>query len=1196
LTHRRIILLFLAFLAVLSGSTYYFLFRAGAATSFIQDLIGKSIHRRLFELESAEIDFAEGRLTLHGFQLSNPTAGGQLSKLLSVRRVNVDVETNPTGELGTIRQVELHGLEAHVSLDKDQAPDFGQIFRQAKLASSGTREMATPVITVTDSRIRLRAVPDRPSILFEGLALRIRPVSNRPGIVQMTGSMRSPRGHKITIQGDGDLGSQNFRTVLTVEEFPIIAEQAAVFQAGAQRFLDAAKVKGRIKNAKVWVDYQNHREGTPLHSGASLEFHDLDMALPQLPYPITKASGKVFAESQNGGKVRFEFRHQSPTGNITATGKLSQPLEATRYLDVQVGLEDIAINEVLLAAIDKGKVKSLRDIKAAFEPVGGRINAEVHLSNKAPASRLQASANATFEGLRTSFQGFPNSSGKTIGFPYPMQNVAGKVAIRPGSVSIESMTATDSKGAKISMQGTVTGLGKGVPPTIALDIDGRGLAFSESLKQALRHSANNAVLIYEDYAPSGEADLNVELRGAGKDLQYSIQLLPKSAAIQYAKFPLPVEDVTGALTITKGHTQLDLHGTHGDAKISAKGRFLSSQASASSGSQSKLSIQTSGLSFSPRVYQAANTFDSAVGDLWRDLNPTGTFDSQINLWRKPEEADFHYDAQLHLRDTSVAFAPIPLPFESLTGDLFFHGVGTTFRCDISPIRAHIPNGSEQAPAALLIQGSILGIGATLSADVTAVIKRLRLTDQLGKALQKAGAVTEQLWDSLGIDGFADVTARIERKKGQRNTSKQFDIELRDVSSNAPAIPGKARGLHGKLHVDGDRAWFTSIEGMIDETKISIRDGEIKRQNGQTTVGFTVSADSFPIDKRLANALHGPARKAYLDRQFSGQVNLDQVQIMLRVPDQGTSVESEFQGKIEAKDLFMDVGIPGSQSLKHLTGTLTITKGFANTKTARMSGTVSNARFELSNHQIHHINSKFTINPSRLVLNELTFQTAGGTIRGGSSPESPSFEYRFTERGKIFAYLNYEDLRLRELLKDEALAHSKVRGTCFGQVIIHELTGGDFLDMRARGYIGVHDGRLGTVPLFSAIYKHIREDKRPQFTKGRAEFTVKEGKILLQKFNVRSNLIKVEGQGSLNMDGYMDINLNVPRVFGSTTNILILPPLLNQVFAKIVRFKVYGYIRNPKIEHLMPFSKGFARQSLAPIPPVPVASKPSKSPK
>jgi hypothetical protein len=108
--------------------------------------------------------------------------------------------------------------------------------------------------------------------------------------------------------------------------------------------------------------------------------------------------------------------------------------------------------------------------------------------------------------------------------------------------------------------------------------------------------------------------------------------------------------------------------------------------------------------------------------------------------------------------------------------------------------------------------------------------------------------------------------------------------------------------------------------------------------------------------------------------------------------------------------------------------------------------------------------------------------------------------------------------------------------------------------------------------------------------------VKNRKILLQKFNVRSNLIKVEGQGSLNMDGYMDIDLNVPRVFGSATNILILPPLLNQVFAKIVRFKVYGYIRDPKIEHLMPFSKGFARQSLAPIPPVPVASKPSKSSK
>ncbi|MEE2886812.1 MAG: hypothetical protein VX951_05215, partial [Planctomycetota bacterium] len=370
----------------------------------------------------------------------------------------------------------------------------------------------------------------------------------------------------------------------------------------------------------------------------------------------------------------------------------------------------------------------------------------------------------------------------------------------------------------------------------------------------------------------------------------------------------------------------------------------------------------------------------------------------------------------------------------------------------------------------------------------------------------------------------------------------------------------------------------------------------QRNGKQTSVGFTISADDFPIDDRIANSLSGPVRKAYLNRRMRGRARLNKVRVLFHLADDGKAFESEFRGDIEARDIYMDVGLPGGQSVEHLTGTVSITQGTANAEGGRMSGQLHDARFELSNHQIHGINSRFEINPSKLTLRNLTFQTAGGTIRGGSSADPRSFEYQFTDRGKIYAYMNYQGLRLRELLKNEALAHSKVRGICNGKVIIHELDGGDFLDMRASGDIGVHDGRLGTVPLFSAIYKHIKEDKRPQFTMGRVEFIVKERKVLLREFNVRSNLIKVEGEGTLDMDGYMDIDLNVPRLFGSAANILILPPLLNEVFAKIVRFKVYGYIRDPKIDHLMPFSPGFARQSLAPIPPVPLASGPRSSSK
>lgn len=1192
LSHRRIIFLFFAFLATLVGSTYYFLFRAGAATSFVEELIGKSIRRNLFALDAAEIDLVEGRLTIRNFKLSDPKKAGPDSPLLSVEMVQVELETNPLEEIGAVRRVSLHQLEINLSLAENQAPDFSQIFEQAGVSPPGTGEMPFPIITVTDSRVRLQLAPERPSILFQDLQLTIQPIDGEPDSIDLVGSMVSPLGHKITIRGGGNLQTRSFRTVLSLGNIPIKPEQAAVYQEEVRHYLDAAKVRGRIDKARIWMEYRDNSAAAPFRSGVAIEFSDLDIAPPYLPYLITGASGKLFAESSNGGRIRFELRQNSVNGNLTARGEIHRSLEADRSFDIHVHADDLLVGPRLLTAIDEGKISALKDFKAAFDPRDGRISGDIQISMKAMATKAHAIADLSFKGLTARFVGFPKPGGTRTNFPYPMHNVTGKIAIRPDAVILHSMTARDPAGALVTIHGQITELKTG-RPRINLDVMAREITFSKALRQALESSLEDGAAIYDEYAPRGKTDIEVRLRDLGKGSEFSVTLLPRAAEVTYAGFPLRVRRLTGSVVITAASARIDLRGACGDAALKINGRFLFAGAATTTGPRTELWVKGTNLSFDSEIYTAVNRFDTDIGDFWRDLSPKGRFDTEVTLWRAPGAEDFSYDLHLQLKNASVEFTQLPMPVEKLTGDLFFHGEGKTCRCDLSPVRGEIHNGRGQPPASVLLQGTLLNLGSDLSADVTCIVQRLRLTDELGTALQKGGIVTEKLWSSLELDGFADVNAIFLRKPGQPDTERSFEIRLRDVSSTADLLPGTARDLHGEILVVGDQARFKKIEGKIDETKIVIFDGSVQRSGTDTVVEFTATANSFPIDERLANTMSGRMKQTFLDRGMRGRVRLNDVRVKFKFPDSGAAFESEFSGDIEARNLFMDVGLPGGQSLKHLTGTVTITKGSANANGGQMVGQLSNVQFELSRHQIHALNSEFALDTSKFRLHNLSFQAAGGTIQGGNSADSRCFEYEFTERGKIYAYLTYQNLKLHELLKNEALSHSKVRGTCNGKVIIHKLEGGDFLDMQASGDIGVHDGKLGTVPLFSAIYKHIKEDKRPQFTMGRVDFVMNKRKIVLSEFNVRSSLFKVEGKGTLDMDGYMDIDLSVPKLFGSAASLLILPPLLNEVIAKFARFKVYGYIRDPQIEHVMLFSEGFARQSLAPIPPVPVASSTRK---
>ena len=1180
MSRRRILLLFLSFLVTLTGATYFVLHQTGAARSFVEQLIGKTIRQDLFRLDEAEIDLTAGTLIVRRFTLENPESSNE--PLLSVDKVEVEVETNPLGEVGAIRKVALDGLAIHLSLADGKIPDLSQILRAAGVGET-TATASVPSITVTNSTVHLRVAPQRPVITFRDLRLTLLPLQSDPDQLELRGTMVSPLGHTIEIQGGGNFKKQEFRSLLIAKDIPIKPEQAAAFRREAADFLDAAKVTGVIKKTTVWMELRppSAAPTSRFHAGISAEFADVVAIPAEFPYAITGASGRVFATTEDEGTIKFQLQKKGVDGDLRANGKVTHCFLGTPLFDIHVDADDILIGDRLKKAIAGARLDLVEKIHTALKPTAGRLDAQIQLYNKEPGAKLSVAADVTLVGVSAAYHGFRDRRGRRIGFPYPLRNVGGTLEVRPDGVTVQNVRGVDTDGNLVTIHGRVDIVGRDARPN--LDIRGKAIAFSPRIRSALAALLDDGGAIYDEYSPRGKTDLTVLLRDEGKGVDYTIELNPLLASAAYKTFPYRIDEVQGRVKIANAGVWIDLDGKRRGATVSVDGRFLNAPGDGQTGLRSELWVKFSDAAFDTDLHKAAGAFSPNITRFWNFVNPRGKLDCELTMWREFGETEFTYDVNLGVKASSIAVAEFPVPMENLEGNLFLHGKGNECRCDISPVRGTIANAKSEPPAKVLIQGTVRIDAKGLDSDVTSIIQRLRLTPELGAALGKGKIFDADTWRSLKLDGYVDITAHHRKKADQANFDQRFQVRLRDISSAAVVLPGRAHDLHGEIVVERGVGTFKRIEGKIDETKVLVHSGRVFRDGKNTVIDCTVNADSFPVDARLAKLMSGPVRQAFLDLEMKGRAKLDEVNMVFRFPDVGDATETRIEGDVEAHDLFMDIGIPGRHSLRHLTGLAHIS-GRIDATGGQLSGQLKNVGFELTNQQIYGINGRFKITPQRLTCHELKFTLAGGQVKS-SRKDGLTVQYDFTERGRLSAFLIFHGVSLNGLLRARGLSHSKVRGILEGELAIQELIGNDFLSMRATGEVVVTNGRLGRVPMFAAIYSQMKPESRPQFTKGKVAFAIADQKIKLTHLNARSDVLdfKVVGRGELGMDGYMDVRFSVPGVFGSAADLFILPPLIDWAVSKMVSFRVYGYIRDPKVVWTGREPK--KRSALSPIGPV-----------
>ena len=179
--------MFLGFLVILTGVTYFTLHYTGASRGLVERALRPFL--RTFEFDDADVNLAKWRVILRRFKIPDPNRPKQ-DPLLRVERVDVDLEPNPLGAAGTVRKVTLTKVDLNLSLVEGEALDLSQILKTAGVERVSDEEF--PAITLTDSVIRLRLRTDQDPIVFRELRAKLLPVQNEKDLMQLSGTMLSP--------------------------------------------------------------------------------------------------------------------------------------------------------------------------------------------------------------------------------------------------------------------------------------------------------------------------------------------------------------------------------------------------------------------------------------------------------------------------------------------------------------------------------------------------------------------------------------------------------------------------------------------------------------------------------------------------------------------------------------------------------------------------------------------------------------------------------------------------------------------------------------------------------------------------------------------------------------------------------------------------------------------------------------------
>jgi hypothetical protein len=205
----------------------------------------------------------------------------------------------------------------------------------------------------------------------------------------------------------------------------------------------------------------------------------------------------------------------------------------------------------------------------------------------------------------------------------------------------------------------------------------------------------------------------------------------------------------------------------------------------------------------------------------------------------------------------------------------------------------------------------------------------------------------------------------------------------------------------------------------------------------------------------------------------------------------------------------------------------------------------------------------------------------------ASLDAPALRYeipgkRFPE-GRLSGDLAFERVDVYQFLDTSGWTNPPYSGLASGSFSLTKLDGSHLVAAEGSGQLKIEQGDLGVVPLFTAIYAQLPAPDRPRFHYLESTFRLADRRVAFDSLDIRSRMLGANGIGTLDLDGYVDIKLQLNNLLGTSADPFLMP-LIEELTKNIVRFHLFGYLRDLKTEKRWIVESSPRRRQVIPFPP------------
>ena len=1186
---RRILLLSLVFVVALAAATVAVLQNSEAATRLVAHEL-QSVFATPATIEGTSLDVPSGRLSIRGLRVADPARPA--AALATVDTVDLDVSANPFGTLLGMHAVTITGLDVQLGRE---LPTADQVFL-ASGKSGGDEPLELPPIDLRDARLRFTVRSDQPPVELRDVDASLSPVANQPHCAELTGTAQlAELSALLHLRGNIDFRTGAARLAVSTRDVALGRSLLDRLQSLFAIDLGSLDADARIRELTFACNVPGKAEAdrTPVFEVAA-ELDGVRVAAKELPPLIERASVSLHATSRGDGAVTLRLQQESATGTFDITAQATGPA-ADPVLDVRATGKNIVVNDDVIAALRTFAVG--RDVVEALRPTAGRADVELFLQNPQRRGGI-TELELSLRDVAMAYHGFGDPATRAS-FPLPLVRARGRVRLRDDVVMLEGLDAEIAPfagGGTVRMTGRIDTVKPGGEDA-TLDIHAGGVEFTPHLRTALTALLRDDGKLYDRFAPTGRTEVSVQVRPRSvTPTVWSVEVRPTAATMQWAGFPYRLDGLTGSVHVRSDGASFDLEGRHGEGTLAMHGRLPIDSEHESEGIGFEAVVELKNVAIDDDLRIAVAVIAKEVEIPWRNSAARGRIGGQVKVWR-PRAADplFH-DIRLDLDGVDLKLPTAPWRARDLHGQMFAQGSGAATRIDFDALRGQLDHGNPEA-AQLAMLGSLVtgGTGDGVDSDLAFVVRGLQLDEQLGHTLQELGALGDSAWRELKPSGTVDLVCRHERSATGENRLRLV-VQLVDVDSESPILLRPAHGMTGELSIADGELRFRDLRGEMGGAQMYFSDGRVRTRpapDGRTEIAFRVKANGIPVDDGLANLFSGPLRQAVLDRKLDGRADVDSLAIEFAIPVAGCTLpfETRIGGQVRLYDVDMSLGSEATGAeqgvrVEGISGVVTIADSVVSDTGGGLTGTLNGGSFRLFGQPLEAVEAAFAADAQRIELAALTSRFHGGSVRSGQAA-GPALDYLLpgpsSPTGRLSANLLFEKVDAYSFLAACGWQNPPYSGVASGEFVLDRLDGSNIIDALATGRLTIERADLGVVPLFTAIYAQLPAPDRPRFNHLEAVFRLADKTVTFEKLDVRSNLLGVNGEGTLGLDGYLDIRMQLDNLLGTSADPLVMP-LLDEFAKGILRFHLFGYLRDLRTERRWVTERSPARRQVLPMPP------------